>query len=76
MIVKILLALPVVVVVLAGVVATRPVEFRVVRSATISAPAPAGAGAVYTWAGNHEVGQGRSSPSNPTGTERAKRSQG
>src|SRR2546425_404679 len=70
----------------------RPSEYRVARTATISAPAPAvfaqvndfhkwgawnpwakldpamkqtyegapaGAGAIYTWAGNNEVGQGR-----------------
>jgi uncharacterized protein YndB with AHSA1/START domain len=74
------------------VVALRPKEFRVARSATISAPpsavfaqvndfhkweawnpwgkidpamkqtydgAPAGVGAIYTWTGNNEVGQGR-----------------
>ena len=74
------------------VVARRPSEFRVVRTATIAAPpaavfaqvndfhrwdawspyaqrdpdmrktyegAPAGVGAVYTWSGNREVGEGR-----------------
>ena len=77
---------------LAGLVATRPSDFRIVRTATMDAPAsavfaqvndfhhwqawspwarrdpamqqtydgaPAGAGAVYTWAGNREVGKGR-----------------
>jgi preprotein translocase subunit SecG len=38
---KILMALVAIVVVLVGVVALQPSEFRVVRSATISAPAPA-----------------------------------
>ena len=38
---KILIALVAIVVVLVGVVALQPSEFRVVRSATISAPAPA-----------------------------------
>lgn len=89
---KILIALAVIVIVCVGVVAIQPSEFRVTRTATISAPAPAvfaqvndfhnweawspwakldpamkqtyegapaGAGAVYTWAGNHEVGEGR-----------------
>lgn len=89
---KILFVLVVLVVGLAVYVATRPAEFRVVRTATVSAPAPAvfalvndfhnwaawspwakldpamkqsyegaaaGTGAVYTWAGNREVGEGR-----------------
>lgn len=92
MVVKILIALAVIVVVLAVVIATRPSEFRVERTATISAPAPvvfaqvndfhkweawspyvkrdpamkksfegapAGVGAIYTWSGNREVGEGR-----------------
>ncbi len=92
MLTKILIALAVVIVVLVIVVATRPPEFRITRTATISAPAPAvfaqvndfhkwaawnpwakldpamkqtyegapaGAGAIYTWAGNREVGEGR-----------------
>ena len=75
-----------------GVVAMRPSEYRVARTATIAAPAPAvfaqvndfhkweawnpwakldpamkqayegapaGIGAIYTWAGNSEVGEGR-----------------
>ncbi|MCI0635291.1 MAG: SRPBCC family protein, partial [Actinobacteria bacterium] len=75
------------------VVASRPSEFRVARTATIDAPvpvvfaqvndfhkwaawspyekrdpamrktyegAPAGTGAIYSWAGNKEVGEGRS----------------
>jgi hypothetical protein len=89
---KILIVLAVFVVVFVVIVALQPAEFRVVRSATISAPAqvvfaqvndfhnwnawspwakldpamkqtyegaPAGIGAVYTWAGNKEVGEGR-----------------
>jgi hypothetical protein len=89
---KVLFVLVVLVVGLAVYVATRPAEFRVVRTATVSAPAPAvfalvndfhnwaawspwakldpamkqsyegaaaGTGAVYTWAGNREVGEGR-----------------
>jgi hypothetical protein len=92
MIVKILIAIAVLVVVLVVVIATRPSEFRVERTATVSAPAPvvfaqvndfhkwdawspyakrdpgmkksfegapSGVGAVYTWSGNHEVGEGR-----------------
>ena len=89
---KILIALGAIVAVFAGVVATQPSEFRVVRTATISAPAAdvfaqvndfhnweawspwakrdpaakvtlegasAGTGAIFTWAGNGEVGEGR-----------------
>jgi hypothetical protein len=89
---KILITLAGVVFVFLGIVATRPSEYRVVRTATISAPAPAvfaqvndfhkwepwnpwakidpamkqtyegapaGAGDVYTWTGNKEVGEGR-----------------
>ena len=92
MLTKILIAVAVIVVVLVIVVATRPSEFRVERTAVISAPAPAvfahvndfhrwgawnpwakldpamkqtyegapaGTGAIYTWAGNNEVGEGR-----------------
>ena len=92
MLTKILIGLVVVVAVFAGVVALQPSDFRVVRSATISAPpaavfsqvndfhkweawspwakkdpaarntfegAPSGTGAVFTWAGNREVGEGR-----------------
>jgi hypothetical protein len=92
MVLKILIALVVIVAVLAVVVATRPSEFRVQRSTTISAPAPvvfaqvndfhkweawspyvkrdpamkktfegapSGVGAIYTWSGNNEVGEGR-----------------
>ena len=88
----ILIALAVIVIVLVVVVAMQPSKFRVVRSATIFAPAPAvfaqvndfhkweawnswgkidpamkqtyegapsGTGAIYTWAGNKEVGEGR-----------------
>ncbi|HSE04267.1 MAG TPA: SRPBCC family protein [Methylomirabilota bacterium] len=88
---KILIALIVIVVVFAVVVATRPAEFRIERTATIAAPAPAvfaqvndlhkweawspyarrdpgmkkgfegapaGVGAIYTWSGNNEVGEG------------------
>jgi len=89
---KILIALAVIAIVVVGVVAMQPSEFRVVRTATIAAPAPvvfaqvndfrkwqawspyerldpamkriyegapAGTGAIYTWAGNNEVGEGR-----------------
>ncbi len=92
MIKKILIGLAVIVVVFAVIVALQPSEFRVARSATISAPppavfaqvndlhkweawnpyakldpamkqtyegAPAGTGAIYTWAGNNEVSEGR-----------------
>ncbi|HMC69793.1 MAG TPA: SRPBCC family protein, partial [Mycobacteriales bacterium] len=77
---------------LGAVVAMQPSEFRVARTATIAAPAPAvfnqvndfhnwaawnpwatldpgmkqtyegapaGTGAIYTWAGNRQVGEGR-----------------
>ena len=93
MVVKILAVLAVVAVGLVLFVATRPSEFRVARTATVSAPAaavfaqvndfhnwpawspyarrdpamkqtfegaPSGVGAIYTWSGNHEVGEGRS----------------
>jgi uncharacterized protein YndB with AHSA1/START domain len=89
---KILIAVAVIIVVLVVIVALQPTEFRVARSTTISAPAPAvfaqvndfhkweawnpwgkidpamkqtyegapaGIGAIYTWAGNNEVGEGR-----------------
>jgi hypothetical protein len=89
---KILIVLAVVVAALVIIVALQPSEFRVARSATISAPAPvvfaqvndfhkwnawspwakldpamkqtyegapAGTGAVSTWAGNKKVGAGR-----------------
>ena len=92
MIRKILLALAGVVVVFVAIVAMQPSEYRVARTARISASAeavfgqvndfhkwqawspwarldpamkqtyegaPAGVGAVYTWAGNNEVGEGR-----------------
>jgi hypothetical protein len=92
MLMKILIALAGIVVALVAIVATRPSEYRVARTATISAPAPAvfaqvndfhkwdawnpwakidpamkqtyegpaiGVGAVYTWTGNKEVGEGR-----------------
>jgi uncharacterized protein YndB with AHSA1/START domain len=88
----ILVALAVIIVVLVVIVALQPSDFRVARSATISAPppavfaqvndfhkweawnpwgkidpamkqtyegAPAGPGAIYTWSGNNEVGEGR-----------------
>lgn len=88
----VLAALAAIVVVFVLVVAMQPSEFRVARSATISAPAPAvfaevndfhkweawnpwgkidpamrqtyegapaGTGAIYTWTGNKEVGEGR-----------------
>jgi len=92
MLIKILVALAVIVLGFVGVVAMRPSEYRVARTATIVAPAPAvfaqvndfhkweawnpwakldpamkqayegapaGIGAIYTWAGNSEVGEGR-----------------
>lgn len=92
MLIKILMALAAIVIVFAAVVALQPSEFRVVRTAAISAPAadvfaqvndfhkweawspwakldpaaknsfagaPAGTGAIFTWAGNNEVGEGR-----------------
>lgn len=92
MLVKVLIGLAVIVIVLIGVVASRPSEFRVERTAFIAAPAaavfaqvndfhkweawnpwakldpamkqayegaPAGAGAIYTWSGNRQVGEGR-----------------
>ena len=92
MLIKILIGLAVIVVGFVAIVATQPSEFRVARTATIAAPAPAvfaqvndfhnweawnpwakldpamkqayegapaGPGAVYTWAGNNEVGEGR-----------------
>ena len=92
MLMRIVIGLAVIVVAFVAIVATRPSEFRVTRTATIAAPAPAvfaqvndfhnweawnpwgridpamkhayegapaGPGAIYTWAGNHEVGEGR-----------------
>ncbi|MDB6108491.1 MAG: hypothetical protein JWR69_241 [Pedosphaera sp.] len=89
---KILIALVAIVAVFVVVVAVQPSEYRVTRTATISAPAaavfaqvddfhkweawspwakidpamkqtyegaPAGTGAIYTWAGNNDVGAGR-----------------
>jgi hypothetical protein len=88
---KILIAIAVIVVVFVIIVALQPSDFRVARSATIAAPAPAvfaqvndfhkweawspwakldpaaknsfegppaGIGAIFRWAGNHEVGEG------------------
>jgi len=88
----ILIALAVIVLVFLIIVAMQPAQYRIVRSATISAPAsavfaqvndfhkwetwnpwgkidpamkqsyegaPAGTGAIYTWTGNNEVGEGR-----------------
>ncbi|TMA78329.1 MAG: polyketide cyclase [Deltaproteobacteria bacterium] len=88
----ILIAFAVIVIVLVVIVALQPSDFRVARSATISAPppavfaqvndfhkweawnpwgkidpamkqtyegAPAGVGAIYTWVGNKNVGEGR-----------------
>ena len=93
MLIKILIALAVIVLVFGVVVAMQPSEFRIARTATISAPAPvvfaqvndfrkweawspyekldpamkrtyegapAGTGAMYTWAGNNQAGEGRS----------------
>ena len=92
MLMKILIAIALIVVAFVIVVAMQPSEFRVVRTATMSAPAPAvfaqvndfhnweawspwakldpamkktyegapaGTGAIYTWAGNNQVGEGR-----------------
>jgi hypothetical protein len=92
MLIKILMGLVVVVAVFALVVALQPSDFRVARSATISAPpavvfsqvndfhkweawspwakmdpaakntfagAPSGTGAIFEWAGNSKVGEGR-----------------
>ena len=92
MIRKILIALAGIVVVFVAIVAMQPSEYRVARTAIVSAPAsavfaqvndfhhweawspwakldptmkqtyegaPAGTGAIYTWAGNREVGEGR-----------------
>jgi hypothetical protein len=89
---KILIAVAVLVVLFVIIVALQPSEFRVARSATVSAPSPAvfaqvndfhkweawnpwgkidpamkqtyegaaaGTGAIYTWTGNNEVGEGR-----------------
>jgi hypothetical protein len=89
---KILVVLAIIVAVFIVVVALQPSEFRVSRTATISAPAPvlfaqvndfhnwpawspyerldpamrktykgapAGTGAIYTWAGNSQAGEGR-----------------
>jgi hypothetical protein len=94
MLVKILIAVVIVVLGLAAFVATRPAEFRVTRTASFAAPAPAvfaqvnelrkweawspwakkdpqmkqsyegpaaGAGAVTSWVGNKDVGEGRMS---------------
>ncbi len=55
MLAKIVIGLTVAVAVFAGVVALQPSDFRVVRSATMSAP-PA---AVFAWAGNRQAGEGR-----------------
>ena len=88
----ILIAFAVIVIVLVVIVALQPSDFRVARSATMSAPppavfaqvndfhkweawnpwgkidpamkqtyegAPAGVGAIYTWVGNKNVGEGR-----------------
>lgn len=94
MLVKILIAVVIVVLGLAAFIATQPAEFRVTRTATFAAPAPAvfaqvnelrkweawspwakkdpqmkqayagpapGAGAVTSWVGNKDVGEGRMS---------------
>jgi hypothetical protein len=92
MIKKILIVIAVIIVVFVIIVALQPAQFRIARSASISAPPPAvfeqvndfhkweawnpwgkidpamkqtyagaraGNGAIYTWAGNNEVGEGR-----------------
>jgi ribosome-associated toxin RatA of RatAB toxin-antitoxin module len=103
----ILIALPLVIAVLGTIVALQSSEFRVVRSAILSAPAqalfalvndfhrweawspwekldpalersydgsPAGVGAVYSWVGNNQVGEGRMTilESNPNDLVRIK----
>ena len=88
----ILIALAAIVLVFVAIVAIQPSEFRIARTATISAPAPAvfaqvndfhkweewspwekvdpalkrtyegapaGTGAIYSWAGNNQIGEGR-----------------
>jgi uncharacterized protein YndB with AHSA1/START domain len=93
MLLIILIALATIILALVLIIAIQPSEFRVARTATISAPpstvfaqvndfhnweawspwakldpamkktfegSPAGAGAVYSWVGNNEVGEGRS----------------
>src|SRR6516162_842144 len=90
--VYILIGVAVIIAAFAVVAAMQPAEFRVVRSATMSAPAshvfaqvndfhkwdawspwakldptmkqtyegaPAGTGAIYSWSGNSQVGEGR-----------------
>jgi hypothetical protein len=92
MLIKILVGLAIIVVVLVVIVVMQPADFRVTRSATMTAPPatvfaqvndfhnwqawspwakldpamkqtyegpPAGTGAVYSWVGNKEVGEGR-----------------
>jgi hypothetical protein len=92
MLMKIVAALAVIVIGFVAFVATRPSEYRVARTVTMAAPAPAafaqvndfhrwgawnpwarldptmkqayegapaGPGAIYTWAGNKQVGEGR-----------------
>ena len=92
MLLKVLMVVAVIIVLFAIIVALQPSDFRVTRSAMMSAPAPAvfaqvndfhkweawnpwgkidpamkqtyegaptGIGAVYTWIGNKEVGEGR-----------------
>ena len=92
MLMKALIAVAPVVIVFVAIVAMQPSDFRVARTATIAAPAPAvfaqvndyrnwkawspyekldpamkktyegaaaGTGAVYTWAGNSQAGEGR-----------------
>ena len=92
MLMKVLIAVAAVVIVFVAIVAMQPSDFRVARTATIAAPAPAvfaqvndyrnwkawspyekldpamkktyegaaaGTGAVYTWAGNSQAGEGR-----------------
>lgn len=92
MLIPILIAVGAIVVLFVVIVAVQPAAFRIVRSATMSAPpsaifeqvndfhnwtawspwerldpalkrtyegAPAGVGAIYSWEGNKQVGQGR-----------------
>jgi len=74
MLTKILIALAVIVIGFVLIVATRPSEYRVARTVTNAwnpwakmdpamnqtyEGAPTGVGAIYTWTGNRQVGEGR-----------------
>jgi hypothetical protein len=103
---KIAVAFVLILVALAGYIATRPSEFRISRARTVAAPpdvvyayvndfhkwpewspwekldpamkkevsgAPAGAGAVYLWSGNDQVGEGRMTITDSRRAARARR---